>query len=358
MKLHKTLQLGLALTFISSTLFAVQSCQKEYYLPAWDHQAPTVDAFNYVRAETDIQFKDYAKVYNSFGKFTHSRKHYAIDKQVTHSGNRDTIYSFGIFDLSKSPLTIELPKTNGRYMSLMLVSEDHDIYPALYAPGKWTFTQKEIGTRYVMFGIRTFANPESKEDMKKAHALQDAVKVIQKDKGTLKDIPSWDKKQMMTLRKAYNVIGSTTKDSSRYFGVKCDRSYLENAMGVAVGWGGLQAIDATYIPVTPKKNDGKTPYVLHVPKDIPVDGFWSVSVYNKDRFFFKNKYNRYSLNNVTAKKNRDGSVTIHFGGDPKAKNFLPIVPGWVYIVRLYRPHKEILEGKWHFPKAELIKKGE
>lgn len=355
MKLHKTLQFALAITFASSTLFAAQSCKKEYYAPAWDHQAPTVDAFNYVRAETDVQFKDYAKVYNAFGKFAHSRKHYAIDKQVTHSGNRDTIYSFGIFDLSKSPLTIELPETNGRYMSLMLVSEDHDIYPALYAPGKWTFTQKEIGTRYVMFGIRTFANPESKEDMKKAHALQDAVKVIQKDKGTLEDIPSWDKKQMMALRKAYNVVGSTTKDSTRYFGVKCDRSYLENAMGVAVGWGGLQAIDATYIPVTPKKNDGKTPYILYVPKDVPIDGFWSVSVYNKDRFFFKNKYNRYSLNNVTAEKNKDGSVTIHFGGNPKAKNFLPIVKGWVYIVRLYQPHKEILEGKWHFPKAQIAK---
>ena len=126
-------------------------------------------------------------------------------------------------------------------------------------------------------------------------------------------------------------------------------------MGVAVGWGGLQAVDATYIPVTPQKNDGKTAYTLSVPKDVPIDGFWSVSVYNKDRFFFKNEYNRYSINNVTAEKNRDGTVTIHFGGNPKAKNFLPIVDGWVYIVRLYRPHKEILEGKWQFPKAQIAK---
>ena len=40
-----------------------------------------------------------------------------------------------------------------------------------------------------------------------------------------------------------------------------------------------------------------------------------------------NKYNAYSFNNVTAKKNEDKSITIHFGGDPKQPNFLPIVPG-------------------------------
>jgi hypothetical protein len=57
-----------------------------------------------------------------------------------------------------------------------------------------------------------------------------------------------------------------------------------------------------------------------------------------------NKNNAYSFNNVTAKKNNDGSITIHFGGDPKADNFLPIVEGWNYIVRQYRPRKEILEG--------------
>ena len=44
-----------------------------------------------------------------------------------------------------------------------------------------------------------------------------------------------------------------------------------------------------------------------------------------------------------------GNVTIHFGGDPGQDNFLPILPGWNYIVRMYRPRKEILEGTWKFP---------
>jgi hypothetical protein len=59
---------------------------------------------------------------------------------------------------------------------------------------------------------------------------------------------------------------------------------------------------------------------------------------------------------MTAKKAADGSVTIHFGNcDGKTPNCLPITPGWNYIVRLYRPRKEILDGAWKFPDAQIVK---
>jgi hypothetical protein len=90
-------------------------------------------------------------------------------------------------------------------------------------------------------------------------------------------------------------------------------------------------------------------------KDVPVDGFWSVSVYNKGGYFEKNAKNAYTVNNVTARPNADGSVTIHFGGDEGAANYLPITPGWNYLLRLYRPRKDILDGTWKFPEAEPVK---
>ncbi len=37
-------------------------------------------------------------------------------------------------------------------------------------------------------------------------------------------------------------------------------------------------------------------------KDVPVDGFWSVSVYNGKGYYEKNKLNAYTLNNITADK--------------------------------------------------------
>ena len=325
---------------------------KKYYEPEWKNQPPTVGAFNYVRAETDEQLKGYITRYGAFGKFVHNRNAYEVDKQVTQGANRDTIYSFGVFDLSKSPLSVKLPETNGRYMSLMVVSENHDVYPALYAPGKWEFSEDKIGTRYIMIVLRTFMNPNDPKDMAAARKLQDMVVTEQKDIGSSNGLPQWDTKKMLKLREHFSAIGATLSDSSHFFGVKSDRSYFENAMGVAVGWGGLQQRDAFYELVQPEKNDGKTPYVLHVPKDVPVGAFWSVTVYDKDRFLIPNKYKAYSYNSVTAKRNPDGSVDIHFGGDPNAVNFLPIKEGWVYIVRMYRPSKEILNGSWKFPKPQ------
>jgi hypothetical protein len=104
----------------------------------------------------------------------------------------------------------------------------------------------------------------------------------------------------------------------------------------------------------PDKNDGITVYKLTV-KDVPVDGFWSVSVYNAEGYYQKNKFDAYTLNNVTAKKGSDGSTTIQFGGcDGKIPNCLPTVPGWNYMVRLYRPRAEILNGTWKFPQAEPV----
>jgi hypothetical protein len=103
-----------------------------------------------------------------------------------------------------------------------------------------------------------------------------------------------------------------------------------------------------------QKNDGTTVYRISV-KNVPVDAFWSVSVYNAAGYFEKNAYNAYSVNNITAKKGSDGTVAIQFGGcDGKIPNCLPIMPGWNYTVRLYRPRPEILNGKWHFPEAQPV----
>jgi hypothetical protein len=38
----------------------------------------------------------------------------------------------------------------------------------------------------------------------------------------------------------------------------------------------------------------------------------------------------------------------------KSDNFLPIVPGWNYIVRLYQPGQEILNGSYTFPSAQAV----
>ncbi|MEJ2533641.1 MAG: DUF1214 domain-containing protein [Halioglobus sp.] len=59
-------------------------------------------------------------------------------------------------------------------------------------------------------------------------------------------------------------------------------------------------------------------------RDVPVDAFWSVTVYNKDGFIDPNDENAYSVNSLTGTPNDDGSYTIHFRGEPGSVNHLPI----------------------------------
>ncbi len=98
-----------------------------------------------------------------------------------------------------------------------------------------------------------------------------------------------------------------------------------------------------------------TVYRLDV-KDVPVNAFWSISVYNAAGYFEKNSLNAYSLNSVTGKTGDDGSIAIQFGGcDGQVTNCLPVEKGWNYTVRLYRPRAEILNGTWTFPDAQVVK---
>jgi hypothetical protein len=131
-----------------------------------------------------------------------------------------------------------------------------------------------------------------------------------------------------------------------------DRDPVRHLVGTAAGWGGNPDKDATYLNVTPAINDGVTIYKLSV-KEVPVDAFWSISLYNAQGFFQKNPFSAYALNNLTARKGSDGMITIQFGRcDGKIPNCLPIMNGWNYTVRLYCPRPEILNGTWQFPEAQ------
>jgi hypothetical protein len=310
-----------------------------------------VTADNYVRAETDYQIKTYAENFGSFGEFVHSRKPYDVNNQTTVRANRDTLYSFGVFDLT-SPVTITLPDPKGRYQSLQAVSQDHSMF-AVYSPKKITLTKDMVGTRYVILIVRTFMDPNDEADLKAALKLQDQIVVKQADVGKF-EVPNWDKNGIETLRTAINVLSATITDSSMFFGVKDNMDPIHHMMGTAVGWGGLPREDALYTVVYPPKNDGKTAYTLTL-KDVPVDGFWSITLYDVDGWMPINEYNAYSFNGVTAEKNADGSVTIHFGGDPKQPNYFPLVKNWNYQLRQYRPRQEILDGTWKAPEAVEVK---
>jgi hypothetical protein len=310
----------------------------------------TVD--NFIRAESDLYFSAVALKEGGFGKFEHHRELSPIDAQTIIRMNRDTLYSAAVFDLDAGPVTIILPEAGKRFMSLQFINQDEYSLPAAYGAGKHTITRQQVGTRYVLVGVRTLVDPNDAAGVEKVHALQDAIKVEQPGGPGKFEVPKWDPVSQKKVRDALIVLGTTLTDTSHAFGTKDQVDPIQRLISAATTWGGNPRKDAIYLNFTPPKNDGNTIYKLNV-RDVPVDGFWSISLYNAEGYYQKNPYGAYSLNNITSKKNADGSVTIQFGGcDGKSPNCLPIMNGWSYTARLYRARAEILNGKWKFPEPQ------
>lgn len=93
----------------------------------------------------------------------------------------------------------------------------------------------------------------------------------------------------------------------------------------------------------------------------PVDGFWSLTLYNEHHFFNPNPLRRFSLGtkNQELQKNPDGSLTLYAGakspGKDKESNWLPApeTPFSLYL-RNYWPKQDVIDGKWTPPKIERI----
>jgi hypothetical protein len=310
----------------------------------------TVD--NFVRAESDLYLGNIARD-NGFGKFNHRREPASLDNQTVIRLNRDTLYSSAVFDLDAGPVTITLPDAGKRFMSMQVINQDHYVPEVGYGAGARTLTRDKVGTGYVAVGVRTLVDPADPKDVGQVHKLQDEIKVSQQSSGKF-EVPNWDQASQKKVRDALLILATTIPDFKRAFGTKDQVDPVRHLIATAAAWGGNPDKDATYLNITPAKNDGVTVYKLNV-KDVPVDGFWSVSVYDEKGYYEKNQYGAYSLNNLTAKRSEDGSVAIQFGGcDGKISNCLPITKGWNYTLRLYRPRPEILNGTWKFPEPKPV----
>ena len=288
------------------------------------------------------------------GTFRHNREATPIDKQMVIRMNRDTLYSLSVFDLDAGPVTVSLPNPGQRFMSMQVIDEDHYTPEVIYGTGSYTFTREKIGTRYVSLGVRILVDPTDPQDMKQVHALQDAITVTQPGGPGQFEVPNWDQASQKRVREALLALAKTLPDTKHTFGARGEVDPVRHLIGTAFAFGGNPEKDALYLNVTPSKNDGTTVHRLTV-KDVPVDAFWSISVYNAGGYFQKNAFDAYLLNSLTAKKDTDGSVSVQFGGcDGKIANCLPIMPDWNYMVRLYRPRTEILNATWKFPEAQAV----
>ena len=307
--------------------------------------AITVNVDNFDRAQTDMEFDGIIKLAGGINALHHNRTPTPIDKQNVIRMNRDTLYSLGVVDISDGA-TVTLPDAGKRYMSLMVINNDGYVNEVFYGGGAHELTVDKFDTPVVGLVIRTLANPEDQADLAAAHALQDKIE-ISAGSDTAFAMPDYDK---VSYEATLEPILDLAKGLKRYvdtFGAKDDVDPVHFMIGTASAWGGLPDKDAVYVNVQPDLPVGE--YALTV-KDVPVKGFWSISLYNAKGYFQENDLKAYSLNNLTAKPNGDGSYTIRFGGCGEGvENCLPIMDGWNYAVRMYEPEQSIVDGTWTFP---------
>ncbi len=143
--------------------------------------------------------------------------------------------------------------------------------------------------------------------------------------------------------------------------------YRNRALITWYGLGANRGHDAVYPfsegPEIIKKYSGANKYVMHVEKGgfPPVNGFWSITMYDKDYFFVANPINRYTVSSRSKfKSNADGSVDLYFQKDSPGKdkeaNWLPAPEGeFVLMMRLYWPKESppsILDGSWKPPEVK------
>ena len=309
-----------------------------------------VNVDNFVRAETNRMFSGLAAQAGGVNLWHHGREPVPIDEQTIIRMNRDTLYSIAVVD-ARDGAVLTLPDAGGRYLSAMVIDQDHYVLDVLHEPGDHELAAQEQSAPYAAVGVRILVDPSDDADLKEVHSLQDGL-ALSASSAVPFSLPSYDEASFNETREAVLSLARGMSDASRAFGSRESVDPVHHLLGMA-GWGGLPVSEAVYLNVEPNLPVGT--YRLDVPAHVPVDAFWSVSMYNRDGFFEKNDRDAYTVNSVTAERNDDGSVTIYFADAfADRPNCLPITEGWNYTVRLYRPDPEVRDGSWKFPEPQPV----
>jgi len=186
----------------------------------------------------------------------------------------------------------------------------------------------------------------------------------------LEGVPKAAQEQIMAHFKGAGLLenGWTFTTKAGVYGTE----YLQRAFITAIGLGANRPQDAIYPTSTEdaagKKYSGANKYVMHFQKGQtpPVNGFWSITMYDAGYFFVDNPLNKYTVSpRNDLKYNADGSLDIFIQnespGKDKEANWLPAPKGdFILMMRLYWPKEKapsIIDGSWKVPPVKVVADG-
>jgi hypothetical protein len=168
------------------------------------------------------------------------------------------LYSFATVDISE-PAAITIPEHGERYVSVMVVNEDHYINGIFHDAGTHEIGIDRFDTPYVAVAVRILVDPTDPDDVTEVHRIQNG---FQLDASAARpfEMPDYDHAELDTTRQALLTLASQMKACDHTFGSRADVNPVHHLIGTAAGWGGLPDAEATYVGDTPDSRSGAMSY--------------------------------------------------------------------------------------------------
>jgi len=295
---------------------------------------------NFATAETHRYLQEFTDK-GAVNKFIHEEEvAVPLDKQTIIRSNIDMFYSHAVVDISEGA-QITLPKSDGRFRLVQIVDANGYTPDVLYDEGTYEL-KSSSGAEYVYLLMRTAADPKDKTDQDAARKLMQGTLIESRGNRPFVSEYNFDTDEIVAMReKIIKEGGKKYTDSFGAFGdVKDIKDHEKFVYGAAAGWGGLPEKEAVYWPIAPSLGDKCAVLTIDPP---PVNRYWSITVYDEVGWL-ANKAPLRNVNNTTP--NKDGTLTFHFGCGDDALNNIPITNNWTYVLRMYGPKGEVLNGTY------------
>ena len=299
---------------------------------------------NYEVAESDLAVHNVTKLVGMNTFFHFPTGAFDLDNQTVVRMNRDTYYSAAIIDTTQGA-SITIPETNGRYLSVMVVQNDHYIDDVFLAPGTHEITSE---TEFAMVAMRIRANQSDPDDGAAIAALRAGVKLEVGGNGSHVR-PNYDMEQLVALRDEQTAEGTKLGTLMGMQGAHGTIVPKMHIYGTAIGWGLLPDAQAQYLG-SPKFSDDGCYMASYSAPPFNDPGFFSITIYDADGWIYSEDG---ILNEFNMNLNEDGSFDAHFGDCGDVDNHLPTVEGWNYILRIYEPKLEELQD-FRLPEMKKI----
>lgn len=334
MSLLRTVSVPVIFTFLSA-------CADNLGASSGTESVPTtalvpVMLENYKTAESDLAFSNVTKFVGT-NQWLHSPAD-ALDlnRQTVVRMNRDTIYSGAVVNASEGA-SITLPEPDGRYMSAMVVQNDHYIDQVFKSPGEHVIDSE---TDFVLVAVRIRSNPEDPQDAEKIRALQQKLRISAKASDP-HVMPNYDMEQLLALRDELAAEAAKKGSLNNMSGARGTVDERMHLLGTAAGWGLLPDSNARYLSYGQEDGQGCFRATYSVPP-FNEPGFFSITMYDADGWLFSDHA---ILNEFNIEFNDDGTFDAYFGecGD-NTKNNLPIVDGWNFLMRIFEPRLNELDS--------------